>query len=519
MAPHQIRLTPIFLALAALTLLGAAGPAITTSQAQTPNPFSSEVYLSGLSFPLNLTFAPDGRMFFNERCGDVRVVSAAGVLQTASFADPGSVHCGGDHGLTGLALDPDFATNGYVYIGYVRQISTNPALYKSFVERFTDNGGAGTERTMLIGDLPNKDTIYHGINEIHFGPDGKLYISLGDDWKHASYLSQDLSSPFGKLLRVNKEDGSPPADNPFVNTPGADPRIFAYGFRNSFDYDWHPANGAIYMTENGPSACDELNLVVAGGNYEWPYGFTNLDGDPPVPAGETCEGGVGIPAIHYFTFFENVDPWEHNMTAAPAGIVAIDGDQFPALGDSLLVCTFRNLKLRLLKLGGSNLGDVVQDTWVEEGEGCLVDVAMSPGREIYYTTVDSVRRLIIDSDGDGDEDRTDNCPAWWNPSQALPPWPVSAGDADCDGFSIGVESAAGTNANLQCGVDAWPADISDYGVSDITDVALVGGSFGKAVPPAPARHDIAPDPPDGVVDITDIARIGAFFGKNCSPLP
>jgi glucose/arabinose dehydrogenase len=486
---------------------------VTTSQAQTPNAFSSEVYLSGLNFPLNLTFAPDGRMFFNERCGDVRVVSAAGVLQPAPFADPGSVNCSGDHGLTGLALDPDFATNGYVYIGYVRQISSNPAVYKGFVERLTDIGGVGTERTMLVGNLPTKTTIYHGINNILFGPDGKLYISLGDDWKHASYLSQDLSSPFGKLLRVNKEDGSAPADNPFVNTPGADPRIFAYGFRNSFDYDWHPTNGAIYMTENGPSSCDELNLVVAGGNYEWPHGFTNLDGDPPMPAGDTCQGGVGIPAIHYFTFSEGGNPLTHNNTAAPAGIVAIDGERFPALGDSLLVCTFRNLKLRLLKLGGPNLGDVVQDTWVQAGAGCLVDVAMSPAGEIYYTTVDSIRRLIIDSDGDGDEDRADNCPAWPNPTQALPPWAVPPNDPDCDGFTTTVENAVGTQPLVHCGSNAWPPDINNNSFSDISDIVLLTDDFGTAVPPAPSRHDIAPS---GFVDITDITRMTGLFGLGCN---
>ena len=419
----RFALVSLAVVIGALAVFQTSGPVANTSNVGATPVYSSEPFLSGLSFPLNLTFAPDGRMFFNERCGDVRVVSAAGELQPIPFADPGSVHCGGDHGLTGLALDPDFASNHYVYIGYVRQISTSPVSYKPFIERFTDVNGVGTERTMLIDNLPEKSGTLHGLNNIIFGPDGKLYISVGDYGLHASQVAQDLSLPMGKLLRVNKEDGSAPADNPFVSTPGADPRIYAYGLRNSFDFVFHPLNGAIYMTENGPSSCDELNIIVAGGNYEWPHGFDTA-ANPPAPLGPTCEGGVGIPAVHYFTFFDGYNPWDHNTTSSPVGIIGIDGEQFPALGDSLLVCTFRNTKLRLLQLSPA-LDDVVQDTSIQEGAaGCLVDVEMSLGGDIYYTSSNHIRRLIIDSDGDGFEDKLDNCPALSNADQL---------DGDTDG--------------------------------------------------------------------------------------
>jgi hypothetical protein len=89
-------------------------------------------------------------------------------------------------------------------------------------------------------------------------------------------------------------------------------------------------------------------------------------------------------------------------------------------------------------------------------------------------------------------------------------------DDDNDGFSDAIESYAGTNVLLDCGTDAWPADLNNDSFSDITDISALGGSFGKAVPPAPQRHNIAPEPPDGFVDITDIVRIGGFFGKGCS---
>src|SRR5207244_11827383 len=89
----------------------------------------------------------------------------------------------------------------------------------------------------------------------------------------------------------------------------------------------------------------------------------------------------------------------------------------------------------------------------------------------------------------------------------------------CDGFSTGLENPVGTNPFVQCGNNAWPADLNNDTFSDGTDITIVAGSFGKAVPPAPARHNIAPDPPDGFVDGTDITQIAGFFGKTCSPCP
>ena len=125
----------------------------------------------------------------------------------------------------------------------------------------------------------------------------------------------------------------------------------------------------------------------------------------------------------------------------------------------------------------------------------------------------------VDSDGDGVPDSSDNCPRWPNPSQNLPPWPVPANDPDCDGFSTTVENAAGTNPVLQCGYNAWPADLNNDQYSDIFDITQMTGNFGLSVPPAPARQNIAPDPPDGYVDIFDISKLGAFFARTCAPCP
>jgi len=122
-----------------------------------------------------------------------------------------------------------------------------------------------------------------------------------------------------------------------------------------------------------------------------------------------------------------------------------------------------------------------------------------------------------DSDGDGVPDATDNCPRWPNPAQNLPPWPVPANDPDCDGFSNTVETKVGTNSLVHCGASAWPVDLNNDTFVDISDISLLTSVFGFAVPPAPQRYNIAPDPPDGFVDITDISKATSFFGFHCTP--
>ena len=112
-------------------------------------------------------------------------------------------------------------------------------------------------------------------------------------------------------------------------------------------------------------------------------------------------------------------------------------------------------------------------------------------------------------------DADDNCPNWPNRPQNLPVWPVPANDPDCDGFSSAVETSAGTNPLLHCGANAWPVDINNDTFSGFADIGFLTNDFGKTVPPAPARHDIAPNPVDGVITFSDIGRMTAFFGLTC----
>src|SRR3990170_1401866 len=237
------------------------------------NPFKVKSELvTNAQLPQALAFAPDGRLFYAERLtGDVRVVSADGQLQKEPFVHV-DVPFLLEWRLSGLGIAPEFETNHYVYIYFTEVVEAEPRIIaKPVVWRFTEESNRGVNRKVIVGDLPDTNIDHPGFNAnggMHFGLDGFLYIAVGDyDVEYDVGVSQDLSTPIGKLLRVDKEDGSAPLDNPFVDNPIADPRIFAYGFRESFDFVMHPQTGQIYGNDNTPGSCEELNLIEAGGNY------------------------------------------------------------------------------------------------------------------------------------------------------------------------------------------------------------------------------------------------------------
>ena len=152
------------------------------------------------------------------------------------------------------------------------------------------------------------------------------------------------------------------------------------------------------------------------------------------------------------------------------------------------------------------------------GDGQFVafssDAALVPG------DTNGVRDVFVhrlgDADNDGEWDPFDNCPNWSNTTQNLPAWPVGANDPDCDGFSTTTEQSLSTNPLGHCGSNAWPPDINNNSYSDMTDLVALLNYFGSPVPPAPARYNIAPDPPNGFVDVTDIVKMLNFFGKGCN---
>jgi glucose/arabinose dehydrogenase len=236
--------------------------------------FSETLYASGISRAVAMQFAPDGRLFVCQQSGALRVIEN-GVLLPTPFVtvNVNDVH---ERGLLGIAFDPGFATNQWLYVHY----TTNSSPAHNQVSRFTADGNtamAGSE--VVILELDNQSGDNHNGGAIHFGADGKLYITAGENGTPAN--AQTTGNLHGKVLRINS-DGTIPADNPFFGTAsGRNRAIWALGFRNPFTFAVQPGTGRIFINDVGQDAVEEIDELVAGGNYGWP----NCEGPCSPPNG------------------------------------------------------------------------------------------------------------------------------------------------------------------------------------------------------------------------------------------
>jgi glucose/arabinose dehydrogenase len=229
-----------------------------------PSGFSETVVASGLASPTAMQFAPDGRLFVAEQGGRLRVIKN-GVLLPTPFLTL-TVNSAGERGLLGVAFDPNFAANHFVYVYYT---ATTPAIHNR-ISRFTASGdvaAAGSEVILL--DLNNlSNATNHNGGALAFGHDGKLYAAVGENANGDN--AQSFDNLLGKMLRINP-DGSIPSDNPFFGTAsGANRAIWALGLRNPFTFAFHPSRASMFINDVGQSTWEEIDDGIAGANYGWP---------------------------------------------------------------------------------------------------------------------------------------------------------------------------------------------------------------------------------------------------------
>lgn len=217
------------------------------------------VVASGLDKPVDFRFLPDGRILVAQKGGAIKVIQADGTVRDQPLITL-SVNEVGERGISGLAVDPHFSENGRIYVAYTT------SGVKDRLSRFTvvGNTAALGSELVLMETTETVGTNHHG-GALDFGPDGKLYWGKGDNGSGAN--AQNLTNIYGKILRLNP-DGSTPSDNP-VLPAGALPQIYAYGLRNPFRMAFTPT-GQLLVADVGNAAYEELNKVVAGGNYGWP---------------------------------------------------------------------------------------------------------------------------------------------------------------------------------------------------------------------------------------------------------
>jgi glucose/arabinose dehydrogenase len=260
--PNRRRPVDTFRSLRLLTIFALASlPCIAT--ATVPTGFTEFPVVTGLSNPTAMAFAPDGRLFVCQQGGALRVIKG-GALLAAPFVSL-SVDSAGERGLLGVAFDPEFATNQWVYVYYT---ATTPNVH-SRVSRFTANGDIaipGSE--VVILDVSTTAGTNHQGGGLKFSADGRLLVVIGDNGNSSN--AQSLGNLHGKMLRLER-DGTIPANNPFVNSAtGINRAIWAYGLRNPFTFDVQPGTGRVFINDVGASSWEEVNDGVAGGNYGWP---------------------------------------------------------------------------------------------------------------------------------------------------------------------------------------------------------------------------------------------------------
>jgi glucose/arabinose dehydrogenase len=276
-----------------------------------------------------------------------------------------TVVAGAERGLIGLALAPDFAVSGHLFV-YASVPAGGGKPDRNQVIRFTAVGDSGTSPFVIVDDLPH--AAIHNAGDLQFGPDGKLYVSVGDSADSA--LPQADGSLAGRILRYNA-DGTIPADNPDPASPE-----WCRGLRNSFDLAFHPTAGGLFATENGPTFGDEVNYIQRDRNYEW------KDLPPGFPGAR-----IGLRII------------EWTPVIAPTGLVFHSGNSFgPEYANNLFVLGYVDADIRRLALSGSAFTDLDEEipfaTFEDSGVANKpLDAVEAPDGSLWVSTFSGIWRF------------------------------------------------------------------------------------------------------------------------------
>jgi glucose/arabinose dehydrogenase len=333
--------------------------------------FKVETVIGNLEVPWSIVWAPDGRMFFTERPGRVRVYEN-GRLRPDPVFRVSDVEQTGESGLMSMALHPQFTTSRFVYLAYAYKADE---LHVRVV-RYRETANGFTEPKVVIEKIPAAK--FHAGCRIRFGPDAKLYITTGDATDRS--LAQRLDSLAGKTLRLN-DDGSVPQDNPFVGQTGARPEIWSYGHRNAQGLDWQPGTNLMFQTEHGPSGFDgpgggdEVNIVEKGKNYGWPV----------VHHVET-RAGMESPLLEY------------TPACAPGTAAFYRSNVFPQFRGNFFFGCLRGERIIRVVLDGRRV--VSQENLLEKKYGRVRDVAEGPDGYLYFSTSNRDGRGSPSSDDD-----------------------------------------------------------------------------------------------------------------------
>ncbi|HEV1998282.1 MAG TPA: PQQ-dependent sugar dehydrogenase [Candidatus Dormibacteraeota bacterium] len=347
---------------AASSVSPAASPSGSPVAAGCPGAFHPPAATVTASYPTALAFAPDGRLFYAERTGTIRVWQAGGAVAFASVPTVTTEALGtySERGLLGLAISPHFGQDHFVYAFYSEADRSTQR-----VVRFTDDcAGHGTAEATVVANLPGGSDCCHKGGRLAFGTDGDLYVTLGET--HVPSAAQDKCDPRGKVLRYTP-DGRPAPGN--LCGP-----VYAYGLRNPFGIAFAP-DGRLFVTNNGPSGdaggpgtgYDTVEIVQAGANYQWPacYGYSHAIGGGMCPAGSL-----------------GPDYSTEASTIVPTGATWVTSGP---LAGHFVFCSYATDTLKVFR-GPRD---------VQDGpHGCALDVKQGPDGALYFSDSGSIYRYV-----------------------------------------------------------------------------------------------------------------------------
>ena len=364
----------ILVLLSASTMIAAQGNSSTSAEiGDAPNAvinYQLEELADELNHPSSIAFLPSGDYLITERNAGLTIVRDGKKIDVDNMPD---IHIRQQAGLLDVTLHPAFSINQLIYFSYSHGDSKENGTRLSRARLVVSENGHKAELQdleVLFTRMPMTDTSLHYGGRIAFLADGTLLLTLGEGFRYMDRAVQ-LDNHLGKVVRLN-DDGSIPSDNPFVDTPGAQPEIFTYGHRNPQGLVIKP-DGSILEHEHGPRGGDEINLLQAGANYGWPsitYGI-NYSGEIISPFSQ--QEGMQQSIVHYVP------------SIAPSGFTLYDGDLFPEWQGDLFVGGLMSTHVRRIDLDeNGNFGK--QEKLFTELKARIRDVRTGPDGALYFVT-------------------------------------------------------------------------------------------------------------------------------------
>ncbi len=320
--------------------------------------------VEGVDSPWCITFLPNGDMLITEKSGAVRLVKD-GVLQDAPVPGAPEVVAWNQGGLFDILLHPDFESNQTIFLSYAHG---DRKANGTRIAKATFDGAAISDLTPIYNAVPSKDTGHHFGGRLVWGPDDKIYLTIGEGSRYKE-KAQDMTTSYGAVVRINP-DGSIPDDNPDFGE-GAAPGLYSKGHRNGQGLAYDARRGVLWEHEHGPRGGDEINIVEPGANYGWPLASYGID----------YNGAIITPFTEYEGTKQPFKYWTPSI--APSGLVVYDGDLFPEdwRGD-LIVGALAGLALHRVDLDGDK--EVGEERYLI-GER-IRDVRLGPDGALYVAT-------------------------------------------------------------------------------------------------------------------------------------